>query len=90
VDPSTTFELGTRICWDDEPYQKGGYPWFLPGDMSVLVPTIARPEGRLHFAGDHASVMPGWIQGALESGLRAAEEVIGAEAPNATAAQTPW
>ena len=27
------------------------------------------PEGRLHFAGEHTSPWPGWIQGALHSGL---------------------
>lgn len=86
----TIFEKATRFSWDDEPYAKGGYAWFLPGDMGVLLPTIAQPEGRLHFAGEHTSVMPGWIQGALESGLRAADEVIGAEMPGLTAAQLPW
>jgi monoamine oxidase len=28
-----------------------------------------------HFAGDHISALPGWMQGALESGRRAAAEV---------------
>jgi monoamine oxidase len=32
-------------------------------------------EGRVHFAGEHTSPWPGWIQGALHSGLRAASEV---------------
>lgn len=89
TDPGV-FGSGTRICWDDEPYAKGAYAWFLPGDMGVLLPTIARPEGRLHFAGEHTSVMPGWIQGALESGIRVAEEVIGAEQPSLTVEQVPW
>jgi monoamine oxidase len=36
---------------------------------------IGRAEGRIHFAGEHASGFHGWIQGALESGLRAATEI---------------
>jgi monoamine oxidase len=36
---------------------------------------IGRPEGHIHFAGEHASGFHGWIQGALESGLRAATEI---------------
>jgi len=35
----------------------------------------ATAEGRLHFAGEHTSCLPGWMQGAFESGHRAAEEV---------------
>jgi len=37
--------------------------------------TFATPKGRIHFAGEHASSPPGWMQGALESGNRAAREV---------------
>lgn len=62
-------------CWDAAPWQKGDYCWFRPGQMSELCPVIPLPEGRIHFAGDHASALPGWMQGALESGLRAAAEV---------------
>jgi monoamine oxidase len=37
---------------------------------------VARPEGRIHFAGEHDSVwIDGWMQGALESGNRVAREV---------------
>ena len=40
-------------------------------------PHIARREGRVHFAGEHASSMflYGRMLGALESGIRAAREV---------------
>jgi monoamine oxidase len=40
-----------------------------------LVQTIRHVEGPLHFAGDHTSVKPAWIEGALESAVRAALEV---------------
>jgi monoamine oxidase len=40
-----------------------------------LMPHIATPEGRIHFAGDHTSPSPAWMEGAIESGHRAAEEV---------------
>ena len=33
------------------------------------------PEGRIHFAGEHTSLYHAWIQGALESGIRAAKEI---------------
>ena len=36
---------------------------------------IVAPEGRFHFAGEHASLAHAWIQGSIKSGLRAAKEV---------------
>ena len=62
-------------CWDEDPWERGDYCWFRPGQMTALCPVIAVPEGRIHFAGDHTSALPGWMQGALESGVRAASEV---------------
>ena len=43
----------------------------------VLLPRAFLPElaGRIHFAGEHASLHHAWIQGAIESGLRAASEI---------------
>ena len=38
-------------------------------------PTSSRPEGRIHFAGEHCSLYHAWIQGALESGIRAAQAI---------------
>jgi len=70
------YELGTSVCWDDEPWARGAFAYFRPGQMLPLRPHLARAEGRVHFAGDHTSVWSGWMQGALESGLRAAREII--------------
>jgi len=43
--------------------------------LTTLCVGLERPEGRVHFAGEHISVCPYWMQGALQSGLRAAKEV---------------
>ncbi|MCU1267122.1 MAG: amine oxidase [Acidobacteria bacterium] len=69
------FEGGASKCWDEDVWSRGAYAWFKPGQMTALLPHIARAEGRVHFAGEHASAWPGWMQGALESGNRAAREV---------------
>ena len=70
------FELGVSKCWDEDPWARGAFAYFRPGQMLSLLPHLGNPEGRVHFAGDHTSVWSGWIQGALESGLRAAGEVM--------------
>jgi len=69
------YEGGSSVCWDDEQWSRGAYAWFRPGEMTSLLPHIASPEGRIHFAGDHTSPAPGWMNGALQSGNRVAREV---------------
>src|SRR5215204_6255697 len=69
------FEVGASKCWDEDVWARGAYAWYRPGQMSSLLPHVARAEGRIHFAGEHASSLFGWMQGALESGNRAAREV---------------
>jgi monoamine oxidase len=68
-------EGGTGKCWDDDEWARGAYAWFRPGQMSAFLPHIARPEGRIHFAGDHTSPTPGWMEGALSSAERVVEEI---------------
>ena len=69
------FEQGATKCWIEDEWSRGAYAWFRPGQMTSLLPHIARAEGRIHFAGEHASTSPGWMQGALESGKRVAREI---------------
>ena len=69
------YEGGASICWDDEQWTRGAYAWFKPGQMESFLPHFAKPEGRVHFAGDHLSPWPGWMNGALQSGNRAAREI---------------
>jgi monoamine oxidase len=68
-------EGGSSICWDQEQWSRGAYAWFRPGEMTTMLPRMVTPEGRIHFAGDHTSPSPGWMNGALQSGNRAAGEV---------------
>src|SRR5205823_1231467 len=56
------FEGGASVCWDEERWARGAYAWFKPGQMTELLPHIARAEGRIHFAGEHTSDWPGWMQ----------------------------
>lgn len=69
------YERGNSKSWDDDPWARGAFAYFAPGQALGLREELARPEGRVHFAGDHTSTASGWMQGALESGLRAAREV---------------
>jgi monoamine oxidase len=68
-------EGGTSKCWDEDPWARGDYCYFAPGQLLGIGPDIARPEGRIHFAGDHTSRWPGFMQGALESAKRVVSEI---------------
>lgn len=75
------FEGGVTKCWDADEWARGVSAFYKPGQFSSLYPHVARPEGRIHFAGEHTSIwVDGWMQGALESGERVAREVNGAVA----------
>ena len=75
VFPGVRPEKAVSIAWDADPLVKGAFAWFKRDQMSTLLPHIARREGRVFFAGEHTSPWFGWMQGALESGNRAAREV---------------
>jgi monoamine oxidase len=62
-------------AWDHDRWARGDYAWFAPGELRAFRAPLAAPEGAIHFAGDHTSALPGWMEGALGSGLRAASEV---------------
>jgi monoamine oxidase len=69
------YEGGASKWWDEDEWARGAYAWFEPGQMMTLMPHIARPEGRVHFAGDQASSSPRWMEGALESAERVRREI---------------
>ena len=71
----TEYEVGTSKMWHDDEFAGGAFALFDPGQQSLLHRHIIATEGRVHFAGEHASLAHAWIQGAIESGLRAAVEV---------------
>jgi len=71
------FEAGASKAWHDDEFSGGAFALFDPGQQTHLYSHIIEPEGRLHFAGEHASLAHAWIQGAIESGLRAAIEIAG-------------
>lgn len=69
------FEGGASKSWMDDPWQRGAYGYYKPGQMTTLMPHAATVEGRVHFAGEHTSPWPHWMQGALYSAARAAREI---------------
>jgi monoamine oxidase len=67
-------------CWDKDPYSQGAFCWFSAGQHEALYRYLIEPEGRIFFAGEHASLTHTWTQGALESALQAVAQMLSAQA----------
>lgn len=65
-----------RVTWSTLLEFKGSYACYLPGQMTAFRGIEGQPVGGLHFAGEHTSLAhQGYMNGAVESGLRAAREI---------------
>lgn len=58
--------------WSDRAWVPGCDVGFAPGQLTELGPHLRRPHGRVHFAGTERSSWPNNMEGAVETGLRAA------------------
>jgi monoamine oxidase len=62
--------------WRADPWTRGSYAAFEPGQYTRFFGFAGRPERGIHFAGEHtATRFQGYLEGAVESGERAASEV---------------
>jgi monoamine oxidase len=77
VHPGTRehFEGSASCSWIDDPWSLGAAAEFGPGQLSTHYHSLRTSDGRLHFAGEHTSPWSGWMNGGLESGVRAAAEI---------------
>ncbi len=76
VHPGLRQHLETVVTksWANDPYERGAFVVYHPHQQQWYS-EICRREGKIWFAGEHASPWPGWMQGAIASGTRAAREV---------------
>ncbi len=69
-------EKTSFVDWLSQPWTKGGYSFPAPGQITTQGPVMYQGLGRLHFAGEHTAVLVPGLEGAMESGERAALEVL--------------
>lgn len=68
-------EGGLVKSWGRDPYALGHVAFPGPGDVTRYLALLQQPHGRVHFAGEHTSIFRSTMEGALRSGIRAADEV---------------
>jgi len=66
----------TGYQWDVDPYSRGTWCWYRPGQLTGGLAGLRRREGGVFMAGaDQAEGWRGFVDGALESGISAARDV---------------
>lgn len=70
-----------RFDWPNQPFTRGSYSTWKVGQLTAFGGVESEVEsGILHFAGEHTSLAAqGYMEGAIESGNRVAEEILRAQ-----------
>jgi monoamine oxidase len=79
---SAAWAAGPQRAWVNDgnidPFIRGAWSNFLVGQYTSFAGAQSLRAGNLHFAGEHTSLeFQGFMEGGLESGLRAAGEILG-------------
>ena len=65
----------TSYSWAKDPWSRSGWAYPTKDQEKRLFDELGKSEGKVYFAGEHTSTTRGWMQGALASGLRTAQEI---------------
>ncbi|MFK7885950.1 MAG: flavin monoamine oxidase family protein [Gammaproteobacteria bacterium] len=78
IRPATkdALRLAKVVSWNRTPFAGGAYAYWQPGQATRFAKTMRDPLARIHFAGEHTAVLNRGMEGAMESGERAALEVM--------------
>ena len=77
--PLLNGQLFTRAHWPSESHALGSYTCNQPGYFTTMEGWLGEPAGNLAFAGEHTDSFhnfQGFIEGAAQSGIRAAEYLL--------------
>jgi monoamine oxidase len=68
--------IGQLVRWSTDPYAGGVWALWRPGQAATAHEAVRAPAGRLFFAGEHTAEAYRGMEAAMESGERAALEVM--------------
>jgi monoamine oxidase len=63
-------------AWQRDEFTDGAYALYKPGQWFGIRPILARPHGKVLFAGEHLADWQGFMEGAIETGEAAAAALI--------------
>jgi len=77
--PGCTAQWNGKVLlnnWPKNPYTKGAYGYYAPGNFTSFVGYESVQQGNCHFCGEHTSLLnQGYLEGAVETGQRCADEI---------------
>lgn len=65
----------STVAWGSDPYSRGAYVAFAPGQVNRFWRALRTPVGRIHFAGEHTDSYASYMEGAVRSGMRVAQAI---------------
>lgn len=69
-------EAAAIKSWVRDPFAGGDYAIWGPGQVKAYLKAVGQPHGRIHFCGEHTGLSNRGMEGAMESGERAVQEVM--------------
>jgi monoamine oxidase len=64
------------VSWGRDPFTRGAYSHFGPGQIRRFQDKMAHPWQRIHFAGEHTAIASLGMESALESAERVVNEIL--------------
>ena len=71
-------ELVGVKSWGRDPFARGGWAFFKPGEINRFASEMGRPHGPIRLCGEHLARDARGMEGAMESGVRAARDILSA------------
>lgn len=65
-----------RKSWGSDPCARGAWAYFRPGQITRFAAAMGAPHGRIRFCGEHLGLANRGMEGAMESGERAARNIV--------------
>ena len=62
--------------WGRDPFARGGWAWFRPGEIGRFAAQMGRPHGPIRLCGEHLARSARGMEGAMESGEWAARHIL--------------
>lgn len=71
-------EQSITVNWDREKGFYGAFCYFRPEQQKLFSYAMAKPEydNKMYFAGEHISLTHGWIEGAVSTGMKVANDIV--------------
>jgi len=71
-------EESITVNWDREKGFYGAFCYFRPEQQKLFSYAMAKPEydNKVYFAGEHISLTHGWIEGAVSTGMKVANDIV--------------